>query len=98
MPIAVTAAYVCAFALSYVLNRTFNFQSHAPVGPQVAIYVVVVVVNYLASILGVRTSALAIEAGERSRRKRIHVRGLTADAVRSRLDAVLSVDRSKGHS
>ena len=31
VPIAVTAAYVCAFALSYVLNRTFNFQSHAPV-------------------------------------------------------------------
>jgi putative flippase GtrA len=46
VPIAVTAAYACAFALSYVLNRTFNFQSHAPVGPQVAIYVVVVVVNY----------------------------------------------------
>jgi len=29
VPIAATAAYVCAFALSYVLNRTFNFQSHA---------------------------------------------------------------------
>jgi putative flippase GtrA len=59
VPVAVTAAYVCAFALSYVLNRTFNFQSHAPVGPQVAVYVVVVVVNYLAFILGV-TSALAV--------------------------------------
>ncbi len=58
VPIAVTAAYACAFALSYVLNRTFNFQSHAPVGPQVAVYVVVVVVNYLAFILGV-TSVLA---------------------------------------
>ena len=58
VPIAVTAAYVCAFALSYVLNRTFNFQSHAPVGPQVAIYVVVVVINYLVFILGV-TSVLA---------------------------------------
>ena len=58
VPIAVTNAYVCAFALSYVLNRTFNFQSHAPVGPQVAVYVVVVVVNYLAFILGV-TSVLA---------------------------------------
>jgi putative flippase GtrA len=58
VPIAVTAAYVCAFALSYVLNRTFNFQSHAAVGPQVAVYVVVVVVNYLAFILGV-TSVLA---------------------------------------
>ena len=58
VPIAVTAAYICAFALSYVLNRTFNFQSHARVGPQVAVYVVVVVVNYLAFILGV-TSVLA---------------------------------------
>ena len=58
VPIAVTAAYVCAFTLSYVLNRTFNFQSHAPVGSQVAVYVVVVVVNYLAFILGV-TSVLA---------------------------------------
>ena len=53
VPIAVTAAYVCAFTLSYALNRTFNFQSHAPVGPQLAVYVVVVVVNYLAFILGV---------------------------------------------
>ncbi len=60
VPIAVTVAYSCAFALSYVLNRTFNFQSHAPVGPQVAIYVVVVVVNYLAFILGVSTGLAAI--------------------------------------
>ena len=58
VPIAVTIAYACAFALSYVLNRTFNFQSHAPVGPQIVVYVVVVVVNYLAFILGV-TSVLA---------------------------------------
>ena len=58
LPIAVTAAYACAFLLSYVLNRIFNFRSHAPVGPQLVVYVVVVVVNYLAFILGV-TSALA---------------------------------------
>ena len=58
LPIAVTLAYACAFALSYVLNRIFNFRSHAPVGPQFAVYVVVVVVNYLAFILGV-SSALA---------------------------------------
>ncbi|MGN6337969.1 GtrA family protein [Mycobacterium sp.] len=60
VPIAVTVAYVCAFALSYILNRTFNFRSHAPVGPQVATYVVVVVVNYLAFILGVTTALTAI--------------------------------------
>jgi len=58
VPIAVTVAYVCAFTLSYVLNRIFNFRSHAPVGPQLGIYVVVVIVNYLAFILGV-TSVLA---------------------------------------
>ena len=57
--IAVTVAYACAFALSYALNRTFNFRSHAPVGPQVAVYIVVVVVNYLVFILGV-TSALSV--------------------------------------
>ena len=60
VPVAVTAAYVCAFALSYMLNRTFNFQSHAPVGPQVSIYVVVVVVNYLVFILGVTTGLAAV--------------------------------------
>ncbi|MGV9797459.1 GtrA family protein [Mycobacterium sp. NPDC003449] len=55
LPIAVTVAYACAFALAYVLNRTFNFRSHAAVGPQMTVYVVVVVVNYLAFILGVST-------------------------------------------
>ncbi|WP_442791243.1 GtrA family protein [Mycobacterium sp. Aquia_216] len=60
VPIAVTVAYACAFALSYVLNRTFNFQSHGAVGPQVAVYVVVVAVNYLAFILGVTSLLSAI--------------------------------------
>ena len=58
VPVAVTIAYACAFALSYYLNRTLNFRSHAAVGPQIAIYVVVVVINYLAFILGI-SSALA---------------------------------------
>ena len=63
LPIAVTAAYACAFAVSYFLNRTLNFRSHAAVGPQVEVYVVVVVVNYLAFILGVCTalSVLGVE-------------------------------------
>ena len=60
VPVAVTIAYACAFALSYVGNRTMNFQSHAPVGPQVAVYVVVVVVNYLAFILGVSSLLTAL--------------------------------------
>jgi len=60
---AVTAAYASAFGLSYVLNRIFNFSSHSAVGPQLAVYVVVVAVNYLAFILGVSTglSALGVE-------------------------------------
>jgi putative flippase GtrA len=53
LPVAVTVAYACAFALSYLLNRVLNFRSHAAVGPQVAVYVVVVIVNYLAFILAV---------------------------------------------
>lgn len=60
VPIAVTVAYVCAFALSYALNRVFNFRSHAPVGPQLGIYIVVVIVNYLAFILGVTTVLASI--------------------------------------
>ena len=54
-PVAVTVAYAGAFGLSYALNRYFNFRSHAPVGPQLAIYIVVVVVNYLAFILALST-------------------------------------------
>jgi putative flippase GtrA len=58
VPIAVTVAYVCALTLSYALNRILNFQSHAPVRPQVVVYTVVVIVNYLVFILGL-TSVLA---------------------------------------
>jgi putative flippase GtrA len=60
LPAAVTGAYACAFALSYYLNRTMNFHSHAPVGPQFTVYAVVVVVNYLAFILGVSTALTAL--------------------------------------
>ncbi|WP_280263951.1 GtrA family protein [Nocardia wallacei] len=63
LPVSVTLAYAVAFGLSYLLNRTLNFRSHAAVGPQVTVYVVVVVVNYLAFILGVSSglSALGVE-------------------------------------
>jgi putative flippase GtrA len=60
LQIAVTVAYACAFALSYYLNRTMNFHSHAPVGPQFTVYVVVVVVNYLAFILGASSALTAL--------------------------------------
>jgi putative flippase GtrA len=59
LSVAVTAAYACAFAVSYVLNRTLNFRSHAPAGPQIVVYVVVVVINYLAFILGVSIALAA---------------------------------------
>ena len=63
LPFAVTLAYACAFTVSYVLNRVLNFRSHGAVGPQFAVYVVVVVVNYLAFILGVSSvlTALGVE-------------------------------------
>jgi putative flippase GtrA len=57
---AVTAAYACAFTLSYFLNRILNFRSHGAVGPQFAVYVLVVVVNYLAFILGVSSGLAAL--------------------------------------
>lgn len=58
--VAVSVAYACAFAASYVLNRVVNFRSHADVGPQIVVYVVVVVINYLAFILGVSTALRAL--------------------------------------
>ncbi|WP_433624252.1 GtrA family protein [Nocardia sp. CA-120079] len=58
--VSVTMAYICAFGLSFVLNRTFNFHSHAPVGRQAVVYVVVVVINYVAFILGVGSGLAAL--------------------------------------
>lgn len=57
---AVSVAYACAFGLAFVLNRTFNFHSHAPVAGQAAVYTVVVVVNYVAFILGVGGGLVAL--------------------------------------
>ncbi len=59
-PVAVSVAYGCAFGLSYALNRYFNFRSHAPVGPQLSVYVVVVVINYVAFILAVSSALTAL--------------------------------------
>jgi len=60
LPLAVTVAYACAFTLSYFLNRVLNFRSHGAVGPQFAVYMVVVAVNYLAFILGVSSGLAAV--------------------------------------
>lgn len=64
-PVAVSVSYACAFALSYALNRYFNFRSHAPVGPQVLTYVVVVVINYVAFILVASSALTALGADYR---------------------------------
>jgi putative flippase GtrA len=63
VPVSISLSYGTATAVSYVLNRTLNFRSHGLVGRQVTIYVGVVVVNYLAFILGVGSglSALGLE-------------------------------------
>jgi putative flippase GtrA len=60
LPLSVTLAYAVAFGLSFVLNRAFNFRSHAPMGPQALTYVVVVIVNYLLWILGVVSGLVAL--------------------------------------
>lgn len=62
LPIAlsITVAYIVAFGLAFVLNRHFNFHSHAPMGRQAVVYAVVVLVNYLAFILGVGSGLTAL--------------------------------------
>ncbi|WKG00749.1 GtrA family protein [Mycolicibacterium sp. HK-90] len=60
LPVAVTVGYAGAFGLAYYLNRTLNFRSHAAVGPQLTVYVAVVIVNYLAFILGVSSGLAAL--------------------------------------
>ncbi len=51
--LSITLAYATAFGLSFVLNRSMNFRSHAPVGRQAVLYVLAIIVNYLAFLLGV---------------------------------------------
>src|SRR5215813_9096132 len=63
LPVSFTVAYITAFGLSYLLNRVFNFRSHGAVGPHVAVYVVVVIVNYLVWILGLDYRLARIAAG-----------------------------------
>lgn len=63
LPLAITLAYLLAFGLSFLLNRRLNFRSHAPVGPQAAIYLVAIGINYVVFILGVgaRLADLGLE-------------------------------------
>ena len=50
VPVAVSISYLTAFSLNFVLNRTANFRSHAPVDRQVARYAVVLAVDYLLTV------------------------------------------------
>jgi putative flippase GtrA len=59
IPAAVTAAYVVAFGLNFVLNRTLNFRSHAPVGGQALRYAGVVLCDYLFTV-GVSSGLTAV--------------------------------------
>lgn len=54
-PVATTVAYTIALATAFVVNRSFNFESHGHAGKQSVRYVVVVSINYLAFILGLNT-------------------------------------------
>ena len=62
-PAAVTVSYLTAFALSFVLNRAFNFRSHGALGPQTTRYAVAVGVNYLVFVLGAGSGLTAIGVG-----------------------------------
>ena len=52
IPVAVTISYGTASLVSYVLNRVFNFRSHAEVGRQLPVFVAVSASNYLIFVLG----------------------------------------------
>lgn len=52
IPVAVTISYGTASLISYILNRVFNFRSHADVGRQLPVFVAVSASNYLIFVLG----------------------------------------------
>lgn len=60
VPLSISLAYVLALGLSFVLNRSLNFHSHAPVGPQALLYALAIGVNYAVFILGVGSGLTAL--------------------------------------
>jgi putative flippase GtrA len=58
--LSISLSYGSVSGLSYLLNRSLNFRSHAAIGPQVSVYAAVVAVNYLAWILGVGAGLAAL--------------------------------------
>jgi putative flippase GtrA len=51
-PVAVAFSYIVAFGLNFLLNRTVNFRSHAPVGSQALRYAVVVAGDFGVTVGG----------------------------------------------
>jgi putative flippase GtrA len=51
--LSIALGYATAFGIGFVLNRTLNFRSHAPVGRQTVLYAIAVAINFGAIILGV---------------------------------------------
>lgn len=60
LTLAITGAYLVAFALSFVLNRVLNFRSRAPVGRQTLLYAGAIAINYTALLLGVSAGLVAL--------------------------------------
>jgi len=60
VPVSITVSYLAASGLSYLLNRWLNFRSHGPVASQAGVYAAVIIVNYLACILGVGAGLAAL--------------------------------------
>lgn len=60
IPVAVTISYGTASLISYLLNRKFNFRSHAGVGRQLPVFIAVSASNYLIFVLGLTDLLSAI--------------------------------------
>jgi putative flippase GtrA len=59
LQIAFALAYLTAFGLSFTLNRSLNFRSHAPVRRQLVIYLIAIGLNYALFIAGVANGLAA---------------------------------------
>jgi putative flippase GtrA len=51
-PVAIASSYLVAFGLNFLLNRTVNFRSHAPVGTQALRYAIVVAGDFGVTVGG----------------------------------------------
>jgi putative flippase GtrA len=58
--VSIALGYAVAFGIGFVLNRTLNFRSHAPVGRQTVLYVLAVGINFGAILIGVGAGLAAL--------------------------------------